>query len=388
MARFWRLSRSRCAGIYRDWRRMASGANDACGDGAVEKTRTSTPFPGQRPQRCASTNSATTARGTAATIRRPRGAEIANDAGRLQAPRASTPGQARARSSGASATRRSPILRRSPTMEARVAAIRAGTAPELCWLLEHPPLYTAGTSARGEDLLAPGRFPVFKTGRGGQYTYHGPGQRIAYVMLDLQRRGPDLRAYIWRLEEWVIRALGRFNVRGRAARRPDRHLGGQAGRPGGQDRRDRRAHPPLGHLSRRRDQPRPRSRALRRHRALRDQRLRRHLACRPRADHHHAGARCGTGRDVRAGVRPIDLIWTMVAALACPASAGADDYHSLADNRRGYRLRHDRGSPNPGSRSSHRIDVHEGRTPMKRFLVLTCVALLPLDARVFGERRG
>jgi lipoyl(octanoyl) transferase len=99
-------------------------------------------------------------------------------------------------------------------MEARVAAIRAGTAPELCWLLEHPALYTAGTSAHGDDLLQPGRFPVFKTGRGGQYTYHGPGQRIGYVMLDLQCRGPDLRTYVWRLEEWVIRALGRFNVRG------------------------------------------------------------------------------------------------------------------------------------------------------------------------------
>jgi lipoyl(octanoyl) transferase len=99
-------------------------------------------------------------------------------------------------------------------MEARVAAIRAGTASELCWLLEHPSLYTAGTSAQGDDLLQPGRFPVFKTGRGGQYTYHGPGQRIGYVMLDLQCRGPDLRIYIWRLEEWVIRALARFNVRG------------------------------------------------------------------------------------------------------------------------------------------------------------------------------
>ncbi len=106
------------------------------------------------------------------------------------------------------------------TMEARVAAIRAGAAPELCWLLEHPPLYTAGTSAREADLLTPQRFPVFKAGRGGQYTYHGPGQRVAYLMLDLQRRGPDLRAYIWSLEEWVIRALASFNVRGE--RRPGR----------------------------------------------------------------------------------------------------------------------------------------------------------------------
>jgi lipoyl(octanoyl) transferase len=99
-------------------------------------------------------------------------------------------------------------------MEARAEAIRAGQAPELCWLLEHPPLYTAGTSARARDLLLPDRLPVFRTGRGGQYTYHGPGQRIAYVMLDLQRRGPDLRAYIWRLEEWLIRTLARFGVQG------------------------------------------------------------------------------------------------------------------------------------------------------------------------------
>jgi lipoyl(octanoyl) transferase len=99
-------------------------------------------------------------------------------------------------------------------MEERVEAIRAGRATELCWLLEHPPLYTAGTSARAEDLLAPTRFPVFSAGRGGQYTYHGPGQRVAYLMLDLQRRGPDLRAYIWRLEEWVIRTLEQLNLRG------------------------------------------------------------------------------------------------------------------------------------------------------------------------------
>ena len=105
-------------------------------------------------------------------------------------------------------------------MEERVEAIRAARGRELGWLLEHPPLYTAGTSARAEDLLAPTRFPVFSAGRGGQYTYHGPGQRIVYVMLDLQRRGPDLRRYVWRLEEWVIRALQRFGVHGE--RRPDR----------------------------------------------------------------------------------------------------------------------------------------------------------------------
>jgi len=104
-------------------------------------------------------------------------------------------------------------------MERRVEAIRLGRAAELVWLLEHPPLYTAGTSARPEDLLD-ARFPVFRTGRGGQYTYHGPGQRVAYVMLDLRRRLQDLRLYVAALEEWVIRALARFNVTGE--RRPGR----------------------------------------------------------------------------------------------------------------------------------------------------------------------
>ena len=99
------------------------------------------------------------------------------------------------------------------TMEARVAAIRAGTAGELVWLVEHPPTYTAGTSATPEGLLDP-RFPVYRAGRGGQWTYHGPGQRTAYVMLDLTRRGRDVRAYVHALEEWVIRALDRFNVKG------------------------------------------------------------------------------------------------------------------------------------------------------------------------------
>ena len=100
------------------------------------------------------------------------------------------------------------------TMEARIAAIRAGAAPELVWLLEHPPLYTAGTSAKPADLLTPDRFPVHSTGRGGQYTYHGPGQRVAYAMLDLKRRGADVRRYVWSLEEWLIRALSRFAIRG------------------------------------------------------------------------------------------------------------------------------------------------------------------------------
>lgn len=99
-------------------------------------------------------------------------------------------------------------------MDARVAAIRAGTAPELVWLLEHPPLYTAGTSARDEDLLDAGRFPVYRAGRGGQYTYHGPGQRVAYVMLDLKRRGADVRRYVHDLEQWLIDTLAAFNIKG------------------------------------------------------------------------------------------------------------------------------------------------------------------------------
>jgi lipoyl(octanoyl) transferase len=104
-------------------------------------------------------------------------------------------------------------------MEARSAAIAAGEACELIWLLEHPPLYTSGTSSKAGDLLEP-RFPVFATGRGGQLTYHGPGQRVAYVMLDLKRRRPDVRAFVAGLEEWIIRTLAAFNVRGE--RREDR----------------------------------------------------------------------------------------------------------------------------------------------------------------------
>jgi lipoyl(octanoyl) transferase len=99
-------------------------------------------------------------------------------------------------------------------MEERVAAIHRGAAPELVWLLEHPPLYTAGTSARDSDLVMPGHLPVHRAGRGGQYTYHGPGQRVAYVMLDLKRRGADLRAYVSGLEDWMIRTLALFNVKG------------------------------------------------------------------------------------------------------------------------------------------------------------------------------
>ncbi|MEM6385511.1 MAG: lipoyl(octanoyl) transferase LipB [Pseudomonadota bacterium] len=99
-------------------------------------------------------------------------------------------------------------------METRVAGIRAGTEPEAIWLLEHPPLYTAGTSATASDLIEPDRFPVIQTRRGGQYTYHGPGQRVAYVMLDVGARGRDVRRFVERLEAWVIAALAEFNVTG------------------------------------------------------------------------------------------------------------------------------------------------------------------------------
>jgi lipoyl(octanoyl) transferase len=117
-------------------------------------------------------------------------------------------------------------------MEARVAAIAAGNAGELVWLLEHPSLYTAGTSARREDLREP-RFAVLATGRGGQFTYHGPGQRVAYVMLDLKRRGGDVRCFVADLEEWLIRTLAAFNIAGERreqrigvwVRRPDKGCG-------------------------------------------------------------------------------------------------------------------------------------------------------------------
>ncbi|MEM9099508.1 MAG: lipoyl(octanoyl) transferase LipB [Pseudomonadota bacterium] len=99
-------------------------------------------------------------------------------------------------------------------MEARVDAILAGTAEECVWLLEHPSLYTAGTSARAEDLIEPDRFPVYASRRGGEYTYHGPGQRVAYVMLDLNQRGRDIRRYVQALEGWIIATLDQFQVRG------------------------------------------------------------------------------------------------------------------------------------------------------------------------------
>ncbi|HUF57791.1 MAG TPA: lipoyl(octanoyl) transferase LipB [Thermohalobaculum sp.] len=105
-------------------------------------------------------------------------------------------------------------------MEARVDAILAGRADECVWLLEHPALYTAGTSARASDLLEPGRFPVYEARRGGQYTYHGPGQRVAYVMLDLNRRGRDVRRFVASLEQWIVDALAEFGLT--AGTRPGR----------------------------------------------------------------------------------------------------------------------------------------------------------------------
>jgi lipoyl(octanoyl) transferase len=105
-------------------------------------------------------------------------------------------------------------------METHVAAIAQGSEPERLWLLEHPPLYTSGTSARPADLIEPNRFPVFETGRGGQYTYHGPGQRVGYVMLNLAKRGGDVRAFVAALEQWLINTLAEFGVSG--ARREDR----------------------------------------------------------------------------------------------------------------------------------------------------------------------
>lgn len=122
-------------------------------------------------------------------------------------------------------------------MRERAAAIAEGRAGEAVWLLEHPPLYTAGTSAAAGDLLAPGRFPVFEAGRGGQYTYHGPGQRVAYVMLDLRERGRDVRCLVQGLEGWIIDTLGAFNIKGE---RRDGRIGVWVRRPDkGPDREDK-----------------------------------------------------------------------------------------------------------------------------------------------------
>lgn len=129
-----------------------------------------------------------------------------------------------------------PYQRAVAAMEARVEAIWRGEAAELIWLLEHPPLYTAGVSAKSADLLAPDRFPVFASGRGGRFTYHGPGQRVAYVMIDLGRRGRDLRAFVGGLEAWIIEALASLGVVGE--RRCDRIGVWVARNEGGQPARE------------------------------------------------------------------------------------------------------------------------------------------------------
>ena len=148
---------------------------------------------------------------------------------------------------GRSATRRCPIPRRWPKWRPAPAAIAEGTAGEQVWLLEHPPIYTAGTSAKDADLLD-ARFPVYRTGRGGQFTYHGPGQRVGYVMLDLKRRKPDVRAYVRDLEQWLIETLALFGVKGE--RREGRvGIWVQRGAARRQDRRAGRAHQALGDVS-------------------------------------------------------------------------------------------------------------------------------------------
>ena len=188
-------------------------------------------------------------------------------------------------------------------MEERVAAILAREAPEQVWLLEHPPLYTAGTSAQSDDLLDSLSLPVFKSGRGGQYTYHGPGQRVAYVMLDLAARGRmDLRCFVRDLERWLIGTLAEFGIVGAC----------RAGRVGiwvetssGEAKicGHRGASPPLGHLPRRLAQRRPRPRPLPGHRRLRHPRARRHLACGPRRRGHDGRRRPRPAAQLRCGVR-------------------------------------------------------------------------------------
>jgi len=142
------------------------------------------------------------------------------------------PAQGLAPAEWRAADRQVPYAEALAAMESRASAIAQGKARELVWLLEHPPLYTAGTSAQAGDLVE-ARFPVHETGRGGQFTYHGPGQRVVYLMLDLKHRAPDVRRYVATLEEWLIRTLGAFNVRGERredrigvwVRRPDKGAG-------------------------------------------------------------------------------------------------------------------------------------------------------------------
>ena len=166
-------------------------------------------------------------------------------------------------------------------MEQRAAAIRAGTAPECVWLLEHPPLFTAGTSADPAELFNPLGLPVFDAGRGGRYTYHGPGQRVGYVMLDLEKRGKDIRCFVHALEGWMIAALAELGVN---AHRADGRIGIWVGE-GADESENRRAGRPrkaLGDAPRLRAERRSGPVAFRRHRALRDRRIWRHQPRRTR----------------------------------------------------------------------------------------------------------
>ncbi len=199
--------------------------------GAVEKTRTSTGSPPLAPQASASTV--------------PPRPHVHGGRGVLNKGPAANQGSRDALSGVISALKAAgPVkweMAASPVaypvavarMEREAEAIAKGQAPERVWLLEHPPLYTAGTSASPRDLVTPDRFPVFKTGRGGQYTYHGPGQRVAYVMLDLKRRGQDVRAFVAGLEAWIIDTLAALGVEGE--RREDR-VGVWVARPGREDK--------------------------------------------------------------------------------------------------------------------------------------------------------
>ena len=193
------------------------------------------------------------------------------------------------------------------TMEKRVAAIRTGSAAELVWLLEHPAIYTAGTSAQPGDLRDPSPFPVYPTGRGGQYTYHGPGQRVAYVLLDLKQRACDVRAYVRTLEDWLIDTLAAFNVQGE---RRDGRVGiWVVGEGGAEEKiaaigvRIRRWVTYHGISAQRGAEPR----SLSRHRALRPERTRRDLARRARPPHHHGGGGRSAEGELREKLRAYSL---------------------------------------------------------------------------------
>ncbi len=192
---------------------------------------------------------------------------------------AAAPSRGRARrtttSNGASATASCPTRRRSPSWRSALPRSAPATARECVWLLEHPPLFTAGTSADPAELFNPSGFPVYEAGRGGRYTYHGPGQRVGYLMLDLERRGRDVRRLVHSLEGWIIATLGELGVSRASRRRTHRHLGRRR-RDRSENRGARHPHKALGHAARLLDQRVARPFAFRRHRSVRHQRIRRH----------------------------------------------------------------------------------------------------------------